>query len=617
MLAKALHATNEFLRINAIRRMLAIVDVRASEIAGLVALAAIFAVFEGVGISLLLPILQYAEGGQTAIVEGAGAIWAALRRLMDFVGLPITLPFLLLMAFVPILMRQVIFYLNAWYSAIVAGRIGVRMRMAAFDAVLDADPEFFTRQSAGHLVGIVVAQTGLAGNAVIAIIRQLTVTFLILIYVAILLALSVPLTIVTLAFAVLVSLVVKTYVRKIRDFAIESAGVTQEMIGKVVERLGMMRLVKLRHQKRAESERIGAFSEAMRAISVKQARLGAMIEVTADPLLMMSAFVTLYVGIDVLGMTLAQLGLVLFVLLRLNGKIKEFNAGRQVISQNMAGLLLVQETIADAERSNTIRGGEIPFEGVTREIALSNVSFAYPETRAADGSLESAGNEVLHGVSATIPAGSFTAIVGRSGAGKSTLVELLPRLRDVGGGSVTIDGTDVRRFQIGSLRRGIGYLTQDAMLFNESVRENLTYGLGFEPTEEQLRTALEQAYATFVYDLPRGLETKLGDRGVRFSGGERQRIALARVLLEECSVLILDEPTSALDSESEAYIQKALAGLHGTKTIIVIAHRLATVTQADQLLVIEDGRIVERGTHEELAAKGETYQRLFETQLLA
>lgn len=617
MLAKALHAANEFLRINAIRRMLAIVDVRRSEIAGLLVLAAAFAAFEGVGISLLLPILQYAEGGQTAIIEGAGAIWVALRRFMEFAGLPVALPVLLLMAFVPILMRQVVFYFNAWYSAIVAGRIGVRMRMKTLDAVLDADPEFFTRHSAGHLVGIVVSQTGLAGAAVLAVIRQLTIALLMLLYVAILLALSVPLTMVTLAFAVLVSVAVKTYVRKIRDFGVESAGVAQEMISKVVERLGMMRLVKLRHQKRAESDRIGAYSEAMRAIGVKQARLGAMIEVTADPLLMLSAFATLYIGIDMLGMTLAQLGLVLFVLSRLNGKIKEFNAGRQAISQNMAGLLLVQDTMADARRSNTIRGGETPFEGVAQEIALTGVSFSYPETHAADGSVESAGTQVLHDVSVTIPAGSFTAIVGRSGAGKSTLVELLPRLRDAGAGRVTIDGTDVREYQIGSLRRGIGYLTQDAMLFNESVRENLTYGLGFEPTEEQLRAALEQAYATFVYSLPRGLETRLGDRGVRFSGGERQRIALARVLLEECSVLILDEPTSALDSESEAYIQKALAELHGAKTIIVIAHRLATVIKADQILVIEDGRIVERGTHAELVAKGETYQRLFETQLMA
>jgi ABC-type multidrug transport system fused ATPase/permease subunit len=207
--------------------------------------------------------------------------------------------------------------------------------------------------------------------------------------------------------------------------------------------------------------------------------------------------------------------------------------------------------------------------------------------------------------------------VGRSGAGKSTLVELLPRLRDVGGGSITLDDTDIKQFDVGSLRRGIGYLTQSAMLFNESVFENLVYGLGFEPTEEQVRSALERAFATFVYDLPDGLDTRIGDRGVRFSGGERQRIGLARVLLEDASILILDEPTSALDSESESYIQKALAAIHGTKTIIVIAHRLATVIQADQLLVIDDGRIVEQGTHDELVAKRGAYQRLFESQLMS
>lgn len=180
-----------------------------------------------------------------------------------------------------------------------------------------------------------------------------------------------------------------------------------------------------------------------------------------------------------------------------------------------------------------------------------------------------------------------------------------------------MDGTDIRDFNVGSLRKGIGYLTQSAMLFNDTIRENLTYGLEREPSEEEIQRALEGAFATFVYDLPQGLETKLGDRGVRFSGGERQRISLARVLLADASVLILDEPTSALDSESESYIQKALASLHGTKTIIVIAHRLATVIQADQLLVVEDGRVVERGTHEELVGHDGPYRRLFETQLLA
>jgi ABC-type multidrug transport system fused ATPase/permease subunit len=196
-------------------------------------------------------------------------------------------------------------------------------------------------------------------------------------------------------------------------------------------------------------------------------------------------------------------------------------------------------------------------------------------------------------------------------------VELIPRLHDVTGGSVTLDGTDVRELNVGSLRRSVGYLTQSAMLFDDTVRENLVYGLDFEPTQGQIESALERAYATFVYALPNGLDTLLGDRGVRFSGGERQRIALARVLLEDNSILILDEPTSSLDSESEASIQRALTELHGAKTIIVVAHRLATVIEADQLLVMEDGRIIERGTHAELVAKAGAYQRLFESQFMA
>ncbi|MFU8891131.1 MAG: ABC transporter ATP-binding protein [Anaerosomatales bacterium] len=617
MALKPLHALAEYLRINAIRRMLTIVDVTRSEIAGLVAFAVVFAIFEGIGISLLLPILQYAESGGVSAFSGSGFIWVGLQRFMDALNLPVTLPVLLGLAFAPILMRQVVFYFKTWYSAVVSSRIAIRMRMQTLDTVLDADPEFFGRHSVGKLVNVLIAQTSAAGAAILAVIKLLSIGLLMALYVAILLAISVPLTLVTLVFGLLVSWLIKANIRRIREFAIESAAISQEMMGKIVERMGLMRLIKLRDMKRTESERIHGFSEAMRQLGIKKARIGARIEVTADPLLMLSVFITLYIGIAVLGMTLAQLGLVVFVLSRLNAKIKEFNQGRQEISTNVAGLLLVQQTTEEAIRSNRITSGPVPFAGLERELVLTDVAFDYPDSYTAEGKMLSAGKEVLRGISATIPAGSFTALVGRSGAGKSTLVELLPRLREATGGTITYDGTDIRQFGVGSLRKGIGYLTQSAMLFNDTVRENLIYGLDFEPTEEQVRSALERAYATFVYDLPNGLETHLGDRGVRFSGGERQRIGLARVLLADTSVLILDEPTSALDSESEAFIQKALADLHGTRTIIVIAHRLATVIKADQLLVIEDGLVVERGTHEELVASGATYQKLFETQLLA
>lgn len=616
VIKKAIDFLSEYLRINAIRRMLTIVDIKKSEIIGLVVFAGVFAVFEGVGISLLLPVLQYAEGGHTAITDGSGAIWAALAAFMEVFHLPVTLPVLLAMAFVPILLRQVVFYLNTWYSAVVSSRIGIRMRMQTLRTVMDADPEFFSRHPVGQLVGVVINQTGAAGGAILSVIRQLSIGLLMALYVMILLAVSVPLTFSAMFFALLVSLVVKANITRIKEFSLESAKISQTMMGKIVERLGLMRLIKLRDQKSAEAARIEEFSEEMRVISVKQARLGATIEVTADPLLMLSVFITLYIGISVLGMTLAQLGLVLFILTRLNAKVKEFNAGRQAISTNMAGLILVKEMTDAAEKANTIRRGAVVFDGLEQGIVLDDVRFEYPDVYNSAGVRVSEAKTVLEGISAVIPAGSFTALVGRSGAGKSTLVELLPRLREVTGGSITIDGTDIKEFDVGTLRKGIGYLTQNAMLFSESVRENLVYGLDFEPTEEQIHDALERAYATFVYDLPSGLETRLGDQGVRFSGGERQRIGLARVLLEDTSILVLDEPTSALDSESEAYIQKALAALHGKKTIIVIAHRLATVISADQLLVVEDGKIVERGTHEELVEKMGAYQKLFESQLI-
>lgn len=626
MLKRITGFLDDFLRIKPIRRMLTIVDVKKAEIAGLVVFAVVFALFEGVGLSLLLPILQYAEGapygppgagGPTSILSSTGFFWRSLAALLRFMHLPVSLPVLIVLAFVPILLRQVVYYFSTWYSAVVAGRIGLRMRVQTLDTVLEADPEFFKRHAVGDLVGVVIGQTATAGMAILAVIKQISITLLIGVYIAILLAMSVPMTLTAVAFAGAVSMVVKANLTQIREFGLTSAKINQEMMGKIVERFGMMTLIKIRDQSDVESKRIEDFSETMRDIGVKQARLGANIEVTADPILMLSVFVTLYVGIAVLGMTLSQLGLLLFVLNRLNAKVKEFNQGRQAISMNVSGLTLVTDLTRDAERSNTIHPGTVPFKKLTQAIVLTDVEFEFPDRLHADGRIQHVGKEVLKGISATIPAGSFTAIVGHSGAGKSTLVELLPRLRDTTGGTITFDGVDIRDFELGQLRKGIGYLTQSAMLFNDTVRENLIYGLDFEPTEDQIRECLDRSYASFVFDLPHGLETSLGDRGVRFSGGERQRIGLARVLLEGSSILILDEPTSALDSESEVYIQEALSRLSGEKTIIVIAHRLATVIKADQLLVLADGRIVERGTHDELVAKAGTYQKLFESQLLA
>jgi ATP-binding cassette subfamily B protein len=255
-------------------------------------------------------------------------------------------------------------------------------------------------------------------------------------------------------------------------------------------------------------------------------------------------------------------------------------------------------------------------------IAFHDVAFSYPRAEEISlASLESAAKpetiesgEVLKGISFTAPAGTLTAIVGPSGAGKTTMSALLPRLYDVTRGSITIDGEDIREFTVQSLRDSIGVVMQDAHLFHETISENLRYAKE-DATEAEMIAACKAAQIwDLISTLPNGFDTMVGERGHRLSGGEKQRLAIARLLLKAPAIVILDEATAHLDSENESLVQEALKEALKGRTSIVIAHRLSTVMEADQILVLEKGLIVERGKHEELIAKGGLYSELFARQ---
>jgi ATP-binding cassette subfamily B protein len=414
--------------------------------------------------------------------------------------------------------------------------------------------------------------------------------------------------------------------RKLQSLTRESFNVNAEMSSTMTERFNVSgaMLVALYGVPAREQEFFRSRARRVADIGIKSAMLNRLFFIALTSVAAIATAFAYGIGGHLAingGVTVGTLLAITALLARLYGPLTALSNVRIDVMTSLVSFERVFEVL-DLEPMVKNREGAVTYNAKNPRIEFKSVGFAYPRADEISlASLESAAKpesvdsgEVLKNLSFVAEPGTLTALVGPSGAGKTTISALIPRLYDVTSGAITIDSHDIRDITIESLRESIGVVMQDAHLFHETIAENLRYAK-VDATAAEMQSACEAAQIwRLIESLPNGLETMVGERGHRLSGGEKQRLAIARLLLKSPAVVILDEATAHLDSENESAVQAALAIALKGRTSIVVAHRLSTIRQANQILVIDDGQIVQRGTHDELLAAGGVYADLYQRQ---
>ena len=513
----------------------------------------------------------------------------------------VVLPLILLLAFV--LKNLCAFIAEYRFNAV--GLAFVRdVRRLVYEKLLAQSGDFHAKNPSGDLVSRVTGDVDRIQNLFGTDLADLVQSIATILGLSVLIVSRSPeLTVVALFVAPAIVVPVAVIANRLRRLSKAGRERMGDLTGVLSETLRGHRVVQAYGAERYEADRFGQVNERTFRLLKKGARVMAL----SSPLMETASVVAFLVLLGYAGKRIEAGTMTL-------GAFISFGVGLAMMYQPLKRAtrinLALQHALASARRLFEVLDAPVlvtdrpgasvlpPFE---REIRYDGVTFAYP-----------GGPDVLSGVDLVVPRGSVTALVGPSGSGKTTLASLLPRFMDVAAGRVAIDGLDVRDATLASLRASMALVTQEVVLFDDTVRRNVAYGLPDVP-EERIRAALAAANASdFVAALPLGLDTPVGEAGGRLSGGQRQRLAIARALLKDPPILILDEATSALDTESERAVQAALERLMAGRTTLVIAHRLSTVRRADQIVVLERGRIVERGRHAELLELGGVYRRLYD-----
>jgi subfamily B ATP-binding cassette protein MsbA len=504
------------------------------------------------------------------------------------------------------LIRGVATFISTYCLTWVASRVVMDLRGEMFARLLALPTRFYDDQSTGALISRVAYDvTNVTGAATSALTVAVRDSLTILGLLGFLFWLDWKLSLISLTVGPVIFAVIRAFGKRLRNASRNSYRVTGQIAHILEETIGAHKVVKIFGGQQYESARFGEATNQFRRSTMREAVAAA----TTVPLTQLAAALSVamitYLALSQNAQQQTTVGMFIsFItaLLMLLAPVKRLTEVSATIQRGLAAAesvfhVLDQETEDDR--------GTIEIERAKGHIRFEDVGFSY----------ESANRPALAGIDLDIAPGQTVALVGPSGSGKTTLAALLPRFYHAGAGRILIDGNAIESLTLKSLRANIALVSQDVVLFNDTVRANIAYGISAGASEEQVIAAARAANAwEFIAQMPQGLDTEVGENGVKLSGGQRQRLAIARAFLKNAPILILDEATSALDSESERQIQGALEELIVGRTTIVIAHRLSTIERADRIVVLAQGRIVESGAHGELIARGGLYAHLHSLQ---
>ena len=581
------------------------------------------AIFNIFSFALIIPILQILFGMDNTVYEfmpwdGPGEMkdivmnnmYFYVTQLIDTVGGSMTLMYLGLFMLTITILKTACYFGSS--AVMVPMRSGIirDIRIQMYNKLMGLPLKFFSHQKKGDIIARMTGDVAQIESSITSSLDMLIKNpILIMFYFGTLIYTSWQLALFTISVVPLMAWVMSAIGKKLKARSLEAQSRWSEILSQFDETLGGLRIIKAFIAEDKMKERFkntaNIYRNAVNRVEIRQASAHPVSELLGTAMIM----IVLWFGGTLILSNSSPIDAPTFIffmviLYSVLQPLKELSKAGYAIPKGIASIERVN-TIMEAVNDITEIDDPVSINGFKDKIEIKGLHFSYDDN-----------HEVLKDINITIPKGKMIALVGQSGSGKSTLVDLIPRYYDIQKGSITIDGVDIRNMRIKELRGYIGNVNQEAILFNDTIFNNITFGVENATMEQVIEAAKIANAHDFIMEKEEGYMTNIGDRGMKLSGGQRQRISIARAILKNPDILILDEATSALDTESEKLVQEALDRLTGTRTTIAIAHRLSTIKNADEICVMHEGRIVERGGHEELIALNGYYKRLNDMQAL-